>query len=129
MNRLESPILTSDKASVEIGYPTDGRVCVRIFGVIDQAQPGKFLDPIVDWLHADALAHGWTGMDLDVRDLSFINSSGIKSFAGWIKKYMDTPAEGRYELSFIYKDTVTWQRATIKAFSAMSRGTVKVTAA
>ena len=128
MNHLDVPAINTDKATIDVLEPVDGCLRARFSGTIDQLQPGEFLDPLFVRLDTLAAEQGLATVEVDLTELSFLNSSGIKSLANWVKRHMALAPEARPVLRLVYTEQVTWQRATIKALMAMARGAIEVEA-
>lgn len=124
MNNTDIPPVTTRSARVDVRPDPDG-VTVKFSGVMDELHPGEFLDPLFEKVHERAVEAGCSqGVVADFTELQFLNSSGIKSVAKWIVKQMGLEDDARYSITLLYSSQMTWQRASIKALGAMSRGTV-----
>ena len=72
---------------VQIGVE-DGEavMTIRFKGKIDDADPGIFMDPALEEIHQQIVANGLREVSADFTELSFLNSSGIKSLIKWIMR-------------------------------------------
>ncbi len=57
-----------------------------IRGVIDALAPGEFMTPFFDKLHQALVSGGTTKLVVDIRDLTYLNSSAIREIVSWIIK-------------------------------------------
>jgi hypothetical protein len=99
-------------------------VLLRFKGTIEQANPGEFLDPLLDQVHRRAIDRPGALVTADFTQLGFLNSSGIKSLIKWVMKQMYLPDGGRYGIRFLYSSQVTWQATSLRAITNLSRGSV-----
>jgi hypothetical protein len=102
------------RASLQV----DGNV-VTIRGEIDQANPKVFLAPFLEEIHVAAEREGLHEVKVDIRGLSFLNSSAVKELIGWVLKRNRMPAGKKYVLEFIYDSSILWQRVTIPTLSQL----------
>jgi hypothetical protein len=58
--------------------------------------PSTLLDPLFDKVHNGAVSSGFKTVELDVTQLNFLNSSGIKAIAKWIMKLATVDAGKKY---------------------------------
>jgi hypothetical protein len=127
---ISSPIslYTGEKATIErVDLPELGPV-LRFTGILDEANPGTFLDPLLARIHEEAQAEGLGSLTADLSALAFMNSSGIKAMVKWVMSYRELPAEGRYRLTLRYAPQVTWQQASVKALGLLAKGAVTLQA-
>ena len=85
MNGLGIERIKQGKVGIEVSDIPSG-VAVTIVGEIDMQDPSVILDPLFDKIHKGAMASGLKFVDFDLRQLSFLNSSGIKAIAKWISE-------------------------------------------
>jgi hypothetical protein len=106
-----------------------GGVVVKFSGTIDHANPGEFLDPILDMLHSQILEKKLLKVDADFTSLTFLNSSGIKSLIKWIMKQVELPKDRRYPINLVYSNKITWQRTSLRAIMYLAKDIVTAEAA
>jgi hypothetical protein len=95
---------------------------VLISGVVMDMDPGKLLMPHITELHERIIAQRSRTFAVDVRTLTFVNSSGIRVFIDWLGLIQRS---GRaYALRVIMDPAVTWQRLTFAALESVARGNV-----
>ena len=111
---------------VELRSDSAEGLVLTLTGEIAQPNPGEFLDPLLQKVHQDALANKVPQVSVDLTGLSFLNSSGIKSLGAWVVNHQAQDAANRYRLEFIYNRAVTWQHASLKALTVLSRGSISL---
>ena len=99
----------------------DGVMRVVMSGAVEMREPGDVLNPY--WMSIDEQARGRSleRVELDVRDLNFMNSSGILTLVRWITKLKDGKA---YQLVLQYDRNVTWQRTSIPTLAKLAPAAV-----
>ncbi|HEY3493230.1 MAG TPA: hypothetical protein VGK73_01035 [Polyangiaceae bacterium] len=111
MSKLENvklPVVPGVTASLGPG-PRLG-----LSGTISTREPDKHLGIFFRELHEAALADALTEITVDVRALTFVNSSGIRLFIEWASR-ASGQAGRRYRLRFLRNPAVTWQRVSFSA--------------
>ena len=95
---------------VEIKFNNDTLV---IAGSIDNRDPGKYLNPYFSQLHNDIVDSGIKEIKVDLTQLTFLNSSGIKEFVEWIMKIEQLQENKQYNLVFLTNSELLWQESSI----------------
>lgn len=113
----------NDKVSIAVDEQ-DGVMVIRFTGNIDDANPGAFLDPALEDIHRQVLANKLDEVDANFTDLSFLNSSGIKSLIKWIMRQTELPEDQKYKIKFTYSSRITWQQTSLKALTYLAPKTV-----
>jgi hypothetical protein len=113
----------SDKVQIAV---EDGEqlMTIKFTGKIDDADPGVFMDPTLEEIHGQIVANGLKEVNADFTDLSFLNSSGIKSLIKWIMRQTELADEQKYKINFLYSSRVTWQQTSLKALTYLAPKTV-----
>jgi hypothetical protein len=109
--------LSSDGVSIVPRLDGD-TLRVVMSGAVEMRDPGETLNPYWSALDDEALQRGLKHVELDVRDLNFMNSSGILTLVRWI-----TRAKARtdgYRLVLRYDRNVTWQRTSIPTLAKLA---------
>lgn len=98
----------------------DGTLRVKMSGAVEMRDPGESLNPF--WNNVDELArkNGLKRVEVDMRDLSFMNSSGILTLVRWITKAKAHAPESAYQLVLHYDRNVTWQRTSIPTLAKLA---------
>ena len=91
-------------------------------GSVLDMDPGKLLMPHIRELHERILRQSIRTFNIDVRSLSFVNSSGIRVFIDWLG--LIQRSKSAYTLRVVMDPSVTWQRLTFGALESVARGVV-----
>ena len=105
-------ISTVQAAGGKISLRVDGDT-VFIAGEIDQLSPRDFMAGFLDIVHNMALGEALAEVKVNVTDLGFLNSSGIKEFLSWILRRNRIPPEKKYKINFLFDPAVAWQPITL----------------
>ncbi|MBM3268646.1 MAG: hypothetical protein FJZ01_13455 [Candidatus Sericytochromatia bacterium] len=126
MNRLDVAPFTKDGFEMFVVDSGADRVTVKFRGTIEHPAPGEFLDPLLDSIHTKAVAVRVSNVDADFSGLDFLNSSGIKAILKWVMRSTETNlgTNPSYQLRLLYSSRVTWQQASLKAITFLTKGTV-----
>jgi hypothetical protein len=101
-----------------------GPSLLRIKGTITLPDPSKKLQPFLDRVHRAIMADGVKEYQVDVTDLTFVNSSAIRLFVDWVTRL---EASGRpYKIAFITDRTKTWQRTAFKGIASLGGESVRI---
>ena len=98
----------------------NGVLRVKFEGAVEMREPGDVLNPY--WLLVDeeSRRRGIRRIEVDMRDLSFMNSSGILTLVRWITKAKAHPAGSGYQIVLQYDRNVTWQRTSIPTLAKLA---------
>ncbi len=103
----------------EIGQDQVMRVVMS--GAVEMRDPGDALNPYWNAIDEQVRERSIKRVELDVRDLNFMNSSGILTLVRWITKLKNAPA---YQLVLEYDRNVTWQRTSIPTLAKLAPAAV-----
>lgn len=96
---------------------------VAMSGAVEMRDPGDVLNPYWTLIDEEARRRNLKLVELDVRDLNFMNSSGILTLVRWITR-CKTQHDG-YKLVLQYDRNVTWQRASIPTLAKLAPNVVE----
>ena len=99
---------------------------VRLSGTITMRSPSQVLQPHLRKLHDAALAAALDTVTVDVRKLTFVNSSSMRLFVDWTVWLKDQPPEKRYKLVFLTDGAVTWQRKSFPVIRSLAPDIVEI---
>lgn len=99
---------------------------VVLTGTITMRSPSQVLQPHLKKVHEAALADRLPSLTIDVRKLSFVNSSSMRLFVDWTVWLKDQPAEKRYKLIFLTDGAVTWQRKSFPVIRSLAPDIVEI---
>ena len=102
----------------------DGRIAAQVAGTAD-LNAKKALDDYLAELHEMALSNRVTEVVMDVRNLTFMNSSCLKGFVTWICRVQGAPPQSRYRIT-LQSPLIHWQRRSLLALSCLAADVVTV---
>ena len=85
------------------------------------------VEAILTRVHQQALELGIPEVQMDLRELEFMNSSCFKSFVSWISEVSDLTA-GQYRIRFLSNPSILWQRRSLHALSCFAAELVTIEA-
>jgi hypothetical protein len=103
----------------------DGVLVLTLSGNADLNVKGH-LDRFLALVHAEAERRSLRDVEVDVRNLEFMNSSCLKCLVGWIGRIQDEPAARQYHISFKSSPDLFWQRRSLHALSCLASELVSV---
>ena len=101
-----------------------GVLRVSVAGTVEMREPGELLNPYWTMIDEEARRHGVKRVEVDLRDLNFMNSSGILTFVRWITRAKGHPAGEGYTLVLQYDRNVTWQRTSVPTLAKLAPNVV-----
>ena len=119
LSRVEIPQLQS----LEVSITPPSSVALR--GTIAIADPGLVLGPCIRGLHQAALADGLQELSVDVRQLTFVNSSAIRLFVDW-SSWVGAAGSSGYRLRFRTDRRITWQRTSFAVLQSLGGKAIAV---
>lgn len=96
---------------------------VAMSGAVEMRDPGDVLNPYWTLVDEEAMRSRLKAVELDVRDLNFMNSSGILTLVRWITRCKSHGSIG-YHIVLQYDRNVTWQRASIPTLAKLAPNVV-----
>lgn len=125
MNKLNIEPIKQGKVSIEtVDCPAGIRVSIA--GDIDMQDPSVILDPLFEKIHTGSIAAGIKTVEADLRQLTFLNSSGIKAIAKWIMKLPTAPADKKYQIKILQNKAIPWQATSLQTLTFLVPGGVVV---
>jgi hypothetical protein len=125
-NTTSSPIGLLDVEGVRIEAKIVGdQVSCSFRGQITSRQPDAAIAPYLRRVHTEAVRVLAQRVIVDVTELSFVNSSGIRLFVDWAM-WAKNDGKKAYSLVFRTKEQVTWQRMTLVALTALAPDVVEI---
>jgi len=92
---------------------------VVLSGSITSKEPDRSLGRFFRTVHEAALQSRLSELRVDVRGLSFVNSSAIRVFIDWAIWVSQATGTG-YRLRFVRNPNVTWQRVSFPAIAQLA---------
>ena len=99
---------------------------VHLSGTITMRSPSQTLQPSLKKIHEAAVADLVETLVVDVRKLSFVNSSSMRLFVDWTVWLKDLAPEHRYKLVFNTDGKVTWQRKSFPVIRSLAPDLVEI---
>jgi hypothetical protein len=111
-----------DNFSARITLPAT----VQLVGVIAIADPARALGAFFASLHRAVSLDGLPEISVDVRHLTFVNSSAIRLFVDWATWVRSAnPGEG-YVIRFRTDRRITWQRTSFSVLQSLAPRSIVV---
>jgi hypothetical protein len=101
---------------------------VFVVGEIDQLSPRDFMAGFLEIVHNMVLGERLSEVKVNVTQLGFLNSSGIKEFLSWILRRNRIPPERKYKINFLFDPTIAWQPITLPRLRDLDPGGILLTA-
>ncbi|HKO56279.1 MAG TPA: hypothetical protein VJ276_10405 [Thermoanaerobaculia bacterium] len=98
----------------------DNTLRVTVIGTVEMRDPGDVLTPYWTGIDDEARRRGIRRVELDVKDLNYMNSSGILTLVRWITRAKGHEASDAYQLVVYYDGNVTWQRTSIPTLAKLA---------
>lgn len=117
--------LTADGLTVSAKV-SQGVLRVMVAGAVEMREPGDLLNPYWIRLDEETRRLGIRQVEIDLRDLSFMNSSGLLTLVRWITR-AKSHTTGAYRMVLTYDRNVTWQRASIPTLAKLAPEVVTAT--
>ncbi len=119
LSQIEIPTLSSFALSIT---PPN---TVTMSGTIAIPDPGLALGSTIRALHESALADHLLDLNVDVRGLTFVNSSAIRLFVDW-SSWVGAARESGYLLRFRTDRRITWQRTSFAVLQSLGGKAIAV---
>lgn len=106
--------------------PQIGGDAIRLvmWGAVEMREPGDLLNPYWAAVDQQTRSRAAKRVELDLRDLNFMNSSGILTLVRWITRLKSHPPGEGYQLVLQYDRNVTWQRTSIPTLAKLAPNVV-----
>lgn len=88
-------------------------------GVLDGEDAAAKVQPELMKLHDTIVASRVHLVRLELQDVSYMNSNGIKAFATWFLK-AEGSREHSYAIDLVYDPQVSWQRWSVGALQVLT---------
>jgi hypothetical protein len=115
MNTIAVPKL--DSVNVELV----DQETVKLKGTITKKEPAQDLDAFFKAVHREAVASRTPQVNVDVSELTFVNSSAIRLFVDWAT-WVKNESTHRYKLRFLTSRHITWQKTSFTALKSLMDG-------
>ena len=95
-----------------IEMKAEGNV-ISFSGSINHPRPQVFMEPFIEEVHDSILKNNIKEVDLNITQLRFLNSSGIREIVDWVLKMSKLPEDQKYKINFICSREHKWQESSI----------------
>ena len=101
----------------------NGVLRITVAGAVEMREPGDVLTPYWNQVDQEVRRRKVKRVEVDLRDLNFMNSSGILTLVRWITLVKGHTADS-YQLVLQYDRNVTWQRTSIPTLAKLAPNVV-----
>jgi len=119
MDETLTPLTIEGLSIVPAVHETKLRLTMS--GAVEMRDPGEMLNPFWTRIDEEARRRNVQSVEVDLRDLNFMNSSGILTLVRWITKLKVSNA---YRLVLRFDRNVTWQRSSIPTLAKLAPNVV-----
>lgn len=116
-------VLVTDDVKISAAL-SDGVIKVTMSGNVEMRDPRTVIDPYWVDIDAEAAKLGITKIEVDLRSVGFMNSSGILTFVRWLTRLKERAEGPRCSVLFRYDTNVTWQRTNLPVLAKLAPGVV-----
>ena len=95
---------------------------LRLCGTLRTVSAQDELVRHIGVVHDHIVAKKYSTFTIDVRELSFVNSSAIRVFVNWIS----LADQARYKLVFLTDGRITWHRLSFSVLKSLSPTNVEI---
>jgi hypothetical protein len=86
---------------------------VFISGCVNHPAPGMFIEPFISEVHNSVLSNNIKEIVVDITDLRFLNSAGIRELVDWIMKLGNLTEDKKYRIKFLCSSEYQWQESSM----------------
>ena len=103
-----------------------GELRIVMSGAVEARDPGAILNPYWSQVDEELVKGGIRRVELDLRVLAFMNSSGILTLVKWISQARAHPPAAAYSVAVRYDREITWQRTNVPILAKLAPGVVRL---
>ena len=111
------PPLSAEGVTIVPRLDDGGVLHVAMSGAVEMRDPGVVFNPYWNGLDDEVRRRGIKRVILDMRDLNFMNGSGILTLVRWVTRAKTAKA---YTIELHYDRNVTWQRTSIPTVAKLA---------
>ncbi len=104
--------VTFDNATASL-EEENGGISLVLSGDIDMRDTSIEFLPYLLRIHDALVQNNVKKLRLDLLNLTFMNSNGIKSMINWIMKLSELPDNRRYKIHIASSSVIAWQESTL----------------
>lgn len=98
---------------------------VFLAGNIIQMNPEKYMNKFFQQVHSFILSTKLKNIDVNITNLKFLNSAGIKVIIDWIIRVTELPEIQKYTITFLCNPNSFWQETSISTLAIIDSQIVK----
>jgi hypothetical protein len=98
---------------------------IAVLGAVEMREPGDVLNPYWNRIDDEIRRRALKRVEVDLRDLNFMNSSGILTLVRWITKAKSHSGGDAYQMILRYDRNVTWQRSSVPTLAKLAPNVVQ----
>ena len=125
MNEIALPVEQAAELRARLTQE-DTALVAKLSGTADLRVTDS-VEAILTRVHQTALELSIVEVQMDLRDLEFMNSSCFKSFVSWISDVSEMTS-GQYRIRFLSNPSILWQRRSLHALSCFAAELVTIEA-
>ncbi len=125
MNEIALPVEQAAELRAQLTLQ-EAALVAKLSGTADLRVTDS-VEAILTRVHQKALELHIAEVQMDLRDLEFMNSSCFKSFVSWISEVSELTA-GQYRIRFLSNPSILWQRRSLHALSCFAAELVTIEA-
>jgi hypothetical protein len=125
VNQIALPVEQAAELRASLIQQTDVLIA-KLCGTADLRVTDS-VEAILNRVHQKALELAIPEVQVDLRELEFMNSSCFKSFVSWISEVSELPS-GQYRIRFLTSPSILWQRRSLHALSCFAAELVTIEA-
>ena len=104
----------------------NGVLRIAMSGAVEMRDPGVALNPYWNGIDDEVRRVGMKRVQLDMRDLNFMNSSGLLTLVRWVTR-VKGHGNKPYQIELLFDRNVTWQRTSIPTIAKLAPEIVTAT--
>ena len=112
------PPLTAEGVTV-VPRLENGVLHIAMSGAVEMRDPGVVFNPYWNGIDDDIRRKGIKRVVVDMRDLNFMNSSGILTLVRWITR-VKGHGNQPYKIELQFDRNVTWQRTSVPTLAKLA---------
>jgi hypothetical protein len=93
---------------------------ISVLGAVEMRDPGEVLNPYWNRIDDEIIKRSLKRVEVDLRDLNFMNSSGILTLVRWITRAKNHSDSDSYQMVLRYDRNVTWQRSSVPTLAKLA---------
>lgn len=86
---------------------------IFISGCVNHPSPGTFIEPFISEVHNNVLKQKIKEVVVNITDLRFLNSAGIRELVDWVMKLNSLNDDEKYSIKFLCSSEFLWQESSM----------------